>query len=194
MMNYQLYGSKTSPFVRRIRILLENIPYEFKEMNIFEGQDAIDLNKLNPINQIPVLVDGDKKIWDSRQIFNYLNSLHRFQNMDWDDENNLTAIDGSMNAGVTLLMLKRSGININEPYLFINRQRERIDSVLDFLRPYLKDQALKEWNFHTISLYCFLDWALFREIISLEHRPECVDFLEHYKNKKIIELTQIPKV
>jgi glutathione S-transferase len=193
-MNYVLYGSKTSPFVRRIRVILGNIPYDFKEMNIFEGQDAIDLNKINPINQIPVLTDGDQTIWDSRQIFNYLNSIHRFQNMDWDDENRLTAIDGAMNAGVTLLMLKRSGININEPYLYINRQHERIDSVLDHLKPYFMDQGLKDWNFHTISLYCFLDWALFREIIKIDHRPECQSFLECHKNKNILQNTQIPKV
>lgn len=175
-------------------MLLENVPYEFKEMNIFEGQDAVDLNKINPINQIPVLTDGERTIWDSRQIFNYLNSIHRFQNMDWNDENQLTAIDGAMNAGVTLLMLKRSGININEPYLYINRQHERIDSVLDYLKPYFIDQGLKDWNFQSISLYCFLDWAIFREIIKIDRRPECQSFLDVHKNKNILQYTQIPKV
>src|SRR5688572_7794625 len=106
-MSYILYGSKTSPFVRRIRILLENIPYEFKELNIFEGQDSIDLNKVNPINQIPVLMDGTKPIWDSRQIFNYLNARHGFQSLDWEDENLLTAIEGAMSAGISLLLMKR---------------------------------------------------------------------------------------
>src|SRR4051794_32977946 len=121
-MGYVLYGSKTSPFVRRIRLLLANLPHEFKELNIFEGQDAVDLNKLNPINQIPVLVDGDNTIWDSRQVFNYLNSLHRFQNMDWKDENLLTAIDGALSAGVSLLLMKRSGINTQEPIMYVQRQ------------------------------------------------------------------------
>ena len=191
-MGYVLYGSRTSPFVRRIRILLENIPYDFKEVNIFEGQDAIDLNKINPINQIPVLVDGDNTIWDSRQVFNYLNSLHRFQNMDWKDENLLTAIDGAMNAGVALLLMKRSGININEPLMYVQRQKERMESILDFLKPLIMDQGLKSWNFHTISIYCFLDWALFRGMINIEKRPECQAFLETHKNRKIVTSTAIP--
>ena len=40
-MAYTLYGSQTSPFVRRIRILLDQTPYEFEELNIFETEDAI---------------------------------------------------------------------------------------------------------------------------------------------------------
>jgi glutathione S-transferase len=191
-MGYVLYGSKTSPFVRRIRILLENIPYDFKEVNIFEGQDAIDLNKINPINQIPVLVDGNNTIWDSRQVFNYLNSLHRFQNMDWKDENLLTSIDGAMNAGVALLLMKRSGINVNEPLMYVQRQKERMESVLDYLKPFIMDQGLKSWDFHTISIYCFLDWALFRGMINIEKRPECQAFLEMHKNRKIVTSTAIP--
>ena len=191
-MGYVLYGSKTSPCVRRIRILLENIPYDFKEVNIFEGQDAVDLNKINPINQIPVLVDGDNTIWDSRQVFNYLNSLHRFQNMDWQDENLLTAIDGAMNAGVALLLMKRSGINVNEPLMYVQRQKERMESILDFLKPFIMDQGLKSWDFHTISIYCFLDWALFRGMINIDTRPECLTFLKKHKDRKIVTLTAIP--
>jgi glutathione S-transferase len=193
-MGYVLYGSKTSPFVRRIRILLGNIPFDFKELNIYEGQDAIELGKINPINQIPVLVDGETTIWDSRQIFNYLNSFHRFQNMDWQDENTLTAIDGAMDAGVSLLLMKRSGINTNEPLLYVQRQKERIDSILDYLKPYIKDRALKVWNFHTISLYCFIDWAIFRSIISIDNRPECQALLDKYKDQEIVTQTQIPRI
>jgi glutathione S-transferase len=194
MMSYQLYGSKTSPFVRRIRVLLETTPYDFKEMNIFEAQDALELNKINPINQIPVLVDGENTIWDSRQIFNYLKSIHRFQNMDWNDENFLTAIDGAMNAGVSLLLMKRSGIDTDGPFMYVLRQKERMESILDYLKPYLLDKGLKEWNFHTISLYCFLDWAHFRDIISLDHRPEYQHFLQQHQPKSILTLTEIPKV
>lgn len=193
-MSYVLYGSKTSPFVRRIRILLEEIQYEFKEMNIYEGQDAIDINKINPINQIPVLVDGDNTIWDSRQIFNYLNAIHRFQNMDWQDENTLTALDGALNSSTSLLLMKRSGINIDENYMFVVRQKDRIESILDYLKPFITEHASKNWDFLSISLYCFLDWATFRGIISLEKRPECQQFLERYKDKPIVAATAIPKV
>lgn len=192
-MGYVLYGSKTSPFVRRIRIVLDQLPYEFKEINLFEGQDAINLNKINPINQIPVLVDGANTIWDSRQIFNYLNAIHRFSNIDWMDENQLTALDGAMNSGVALLLMKRSGINIDEQIMYVVRQKDRIESILDYLKPYIENEALKNWDFHSISLYCFLDWAIFRGIIKIDQRPECQNFLDTYKNLPSVINTEIPK-
>ncbi len=192
-MAYTLYGSKTSPFVRRLRVLMESTPYDFKELSIFEGQDAITLNKINPLNQIPVLVDGEQTIFDSRVIFNYLNSKHHFQMMDLNEENLLTAIDGAMNAGVSLLLMKRSGINTNEPFMYVQRHKERIESVLDYLKPFIVDRALKTWDFHSMSLYCFLDWATCRDLISIEHRPYCQNFLNHYQEKSILISTQIPK-
>lgn len=193
-MDYTLYGSQTSPFVRRIRILLDQMPYDFKEFNIFETDDSIELNKINPINQVPAFQDGENVIWDSRQIFNYLNALHRYQNMDWNDENRLTAIDGAMNSGVSLLLMKRSGINIGEPYMYVVRLKDKIDSILDYLKPFIEGDAMTNWNFHTISLYCFLDWAQFRGILKLDHRPECQAFMNKYKDLPIIVKTQIPKV
>lgn len=193
-MSYTLYGSQTSPFVRRIRILLENIPYSFKEINIFDAEDTIELTKVNPINQLPALQDGETTIWDSRQIFSYLNNLHRFQNMEWSDENMLTAIEGATSAGVAILMMKRSGINIDEPYMVVVRHKDRMESILDYLTPYIKGDGLKEWNFISVSLYCYLDWAVFRGLLKIDKRPECQAFLDHYKNLPVVKATEIPKV
>ncbi len=193
-MSYTLIGSQTSPFVRRLRILMENIPFEFKELNIFETEDAITLNKINPINQVPVLLDGDQKIWDSRQIFNYLVTKHKLTQLNLDQQNTLTAIESAMNSGVALLLMKRSGMNIDEPFMYINRQKERIDSVLDYLKPYIQNEGLSDWNFITITLYCFLDWGTFRGILNLDNRPECKLLLTTHSNRTIVQKTQIPKV
>lgn len=193
-MSYILIGSKTSPFVRRIRMLMENLDYELQELNIYETEDSLALNKINPINQIPVLMDGDQKIWDLRQIFNYLNILHKLHNMSWEDENTLTAIEGAMNSAVTLLLMKRSGMKTDEPYMYINRQKERIESVLAYLKPYIEKDGLNEWSFITMTLYSFIDWAAFRELISLKDYPECQKFLEAHQNRPIVKETEIPKV
>lgn len=192
-MSYTLYGSRPSHFVRRIRMVMENIPFTFDEMNIFETEDAIKLNKINPVNQVPVLMDGDVRIWDSRQIFYYLNRKHNLCKLSLEDENTLTAIEGGMSAGVTLLMMKRSGLNIQEPYMVVTRQKERIESVLDYIKPYLMDQGLKEWNFITISLYSFLDWAIFREVAQFDHRPEVAKFLSTHAHRPIVKQTD-PRV
>jgi glutathione S-transferase len=193
-MNYTLYGSLPSPFVRRIRMLMENIPFDFKEINIYEKPGSEILKKINPINQIPVLVHGEKTIWDSRIIFNYLNEKHQFETMDWEDENRLTAIDGALNAGVALLLMKRSNIDINQDFMIVNRHKERIESILDYLEPYVENEAMKNWNFNIMSIYSFLDWGLFREILDLSHRPLFEKFMEIHRSRPIVQSTQIPKV
>lgn len=194
IMTYTLYGSQTSPFVRRLRMLMQDLPYEFQEMNIFEGQDAVLLNKINPLNQVPVLKHGEKTIWDSRQIFQYLNQIHGFESLSWEDENLLTAIEGAMASGIALLMMKRSGMNIEENFMYINRQKDRIESVLDYLKPWLSSKASHEWSFSAMSLFSFLEWAMFRSIISIDKRPECQKFLESHSQRPEVTATQIPKV
>lgn len=191
-MNYTLYGSLPSPFVRRIRMLLEGIPYEFKDLNIYETADAVELGKINPVNQIPVFQDGERTIWDSRQIFYYLNQRHKLQNLDWDDENLLTAMEGAISAGVALLLMKRSGIDVKEPYMYVQRQRDRIESVLDFLKEYLASERSKSWDFHAMTLYSFLDWAKFRQLAFFDARSECEEFLAAHSHRLIVKQTAIP--
>ena len=173
-------------------MLLEDIPYEFKELNIFEEPGASVLKKINPINQIPVLDDNGTVIWDSRQIFNYINSQHQLQKMDWEQENLLTAIDGAMNAGVSLLLMHRSGIDKTSDIMYVKRQRERIYLILDFLQEQIAQKNIgATWNFHTMSIYAFLDWAQFREIVDIKDRKILLDLFQTYCNKEIVLKTKI---
>jgi glutathione S-transferase len=170
---------------------MEPLSYEFKEIDIFNEAGATFLKSHSPINQIPVLVYGEQKIYDSRQIFNYLNLMHKMHNMDWNDENQLTAVEGAMNSAVSLLMLKRSGIDIDSSMMFIERQKQRIVSVMDHLKPYLMKEGQQEWNFMTMSLYAFLDWAQFRNLYQLTEADQI--FLDSHKNRSIVNLTSIPR-
>ncbi len=189
-MSYVVIGSKPSPYVRKIRLLLESLPYEFRELNIYDGVDGVELNKVNPINRIPVLLDGEKTIWDSRQIFNYLNQKHQIFATDWNDENLITAVDGLLDAGVVLALMKRSGMNINEPYMYIQRQKDRIDSILDYLSSgYLKSEKSHHWNFVSISLLSFIDWAIFRELVDFSGRQEFIEFFNRFKDRPSVIAT-----
>jgi glutathione S-transferase len=185
-MAYELYGSRTSPFVRRLRILMENIPYEFREIDIYSEHARI--NKLNPVNQIPILIDGPQTVWDSRQVFSYLNEKHKLQVMSWDDQNKLTAIDGAMSAGVAWFLMRKSGIDMSADLLYVMRQSDRIKSVLTYCEQFVND----DWNYFTISLYCFLDWASIRKIINLDDYPQYHAFLKKHASKAVVQKTEIP--
>ena len=68
----KLYGSTTSPFVRRLRLWLANVEHEFINMQIFSGPDRELLASMNPTLKIPMIEDDGKVIYDSRVIFRYL--------------------------------------------------------------------------------------------------------------------------
>ena len=67
-MSMTLYGSLTSPYVRRVRILLENIDYEFKNTNVYDDTQRAEFSAISPLRKLPVLVDGDTPIFDSAAI------------------------------------------------------------------------------------------------------------------------------
>ncbi len=69
----KLIASPTSPFARKVRIVLaeKNIPFEFI-VDIPWNADT-DVPKFNPLGKIPVLVlEGGETLYDSRVIVEYL--------------------------------------------------------------------------------------------------------------------------
>ena len=196
-MKYKLIGSVTSPYVRKLHILLQTIaPFEFTAINYLEKDGDEYLRSINPINKIPVLFDGDQMIYDSRVIYNYLAKKHNLKALSIEEENILSAIDGAMDTSINLFSLRRGGLDINDgKNAYIVRQQQRVPMILAHIGPWLSklDPSQKEdWNFVSISAYSYLYWGQFRQIIDLSPFPECQNFLERFKNAKGVAETNIP--
>lgn len=185
----KLYGSTPSPFVRRNRIFLEDIDYEFVAMNIYEKDQREQLSALGPIKQIPILVDGQTTVYDSRIIFRYLNDKYKKENLTIHDENIITMIDACNDAQVFLLMLVRSDIDINQDKLFINNQKNRIVDTLTELDKLASGNEFEQWNFKAICLYSLLDWMEFRELQDLSGYKNLKQFLAKNKDREFVVKT-----
>ena len=112
-----------------------------------------------------------------------------------EEENILSAIDGAMDTSINLFSLRRGGLDLNGSNPFIERQKERPALILEFLRPWVSKLSAKnesDWNFLSMSLYTYLYWGQFREILDLTNEPVMKQFLEDFKNCKGIEETKIP--
>uniref|UniRef100_A0A7N1A856 glutathione transferase n=1 Tax=Kalanchoe fedtschenkoi TaxID=63787 RepID=A0A7N1A856_KALFE len=71
----KLYSYWRSSCSHRVRIALnlKGIKYDYKTVNLSKGENfSPEFSKLNPINFVPVLVDGDTAISDSFAIMMYL--------------------------------------------------------------------------------------------------------------------------
>lgn len=77
----KLYSSKTSPFARRVRVVLREIGLEKDIEEVFVGGSPVDPGSMpvdhNPLGKIPTLIlpDGEA-LFDSRVICRYLSDVY----------------------------------------------------------------------------------------------------------------------
>lgn len=74
-MDRQLFGFTYSSCTHRVRLMLSllDLPYEMKPVHLGKGEHKTpEFLALNPVGQVPVLVERDKKIFDSHAILLYL--------------------------------------------------------------------------------------------------------------------------
>jgi len=187
----KLYGSTTSPYVRRIRLYLAMLAdknntaslYQFVNMDIFSESGRAQLLADNPTLKVPYLVDEEQNIFDSRVIFRYLNKKYTQPELTWREENLLTVIDAVNDSLVSLFLIKRSGLDSTQDHLFFNLQNERVATIICQLNNDVLNSNFEVWNYPTICLFCLLDWADLRELFPFDEFPALTKLIQKYKEQ-----------
>lgn len=179
----KLYGSTTSPYVRRIRMLLANVEHDFISMQIFAGKDRDHLMSKNPTLKIPMLEDGEDIIYDSRVIFRYLAEKYSLPSLTWQQENLLTVIDSINDSLVQLLLLQRSEIHSDDDKLYFKLQDERVTHAFSHLNDAVEQGAFVHWEYPAICLFCLVDWTAFRQLHELNSYPSLLEFVADHKER-----------
>lgn len=165
----QLYGSLTSPYVRKVRILLQEkaIACNFTE----EAPTGEHVRAINPLGKIPALVmDNGKPLFESALVLEYLDTLKdaplipRAGEARWDVLRWHALSSGMLDATVARLMETRKN-DAQRSADFIKRQEEKIAHALDFAEradkgaSYLVDNA---FSLADIAMGVALDYLDFR--------------------------------
>lgn len=170
----KLHGSYTSPYVRHCRIALmsSNLAWEFVET------DYATSAKSSPTQRVPFLIDGETQLTDSTSILFYIAQKTDGVFLESTEQTELYCMTNTvMDTAINLFLLERDGITPdNSDYLM--RQLNRIQSGLIQLSDVISKSQLVE-NTATVRLACFLEWALFRERISLQSDSPLLAFLKH---------------
>lgn len=170
----ELYGSYTSPFVRhcRIALLQTELDCEFIEI------DAIQSAELSPTKKVPLLIDCELQLTDSTSILTHLYELvgEGFLT-DVEDVELYHMSNTVLDACVNLVMLKKFDGITPEKSIYLTRQQQRIESGLVAINDKNFNQALPLTNAE-IRLAAFVDWALFRNLFSLENYPQLQKLLD----------------
>jgi len=144
----KLIGSHTSPYTRKVRIVLaeKKIEYDF----VVESPWAVD-NKVadyNPLGKIPVLVlDDDTALFDSRVIVEYVdnvtpnNKLFPAPNRERIEVKRWEALaDGLCDAAVAALLERKRPAN-EQSADWIERQLAKVTRSLAFMSEELDDKS-----------------------------------------------------
>ncbi|MFT4925001.1 MAG: glutathione S-transferase [Phenylobacterium sp.] len=182
----KLYGSTTSPYVRRLVMWLADEQYQFINIDIFSPKGRILLKEINPTLKIPMIDYDGQVVYDSGVIFRFLCEKLNREKLSWDKENSLTIIDAANDSMVELLLLNRfSKIDTASSKLhFVKLQKERTGQAMKQLNKQVEQAEFEQWDYTAIALYCLLDWVLYREMFDLSAYEGLLSFHQQHADKE----------
>lgn len=184
-----LYGSQTSPFVRRLRLLLQPDQYDFRQVDIFSDSRRAELKQISPLLKLPILQIGETAVWDSRVIFNELMRQGYHPALTLGEENLLTAISDCSDSLIQILLAQRSKIIFPPDSPLYKSHFERVANTLEFLDNQVREGPFSKWNFLAMSLYAMVDWIDFRSLVSLAEYSSLLEFRNGNKNQPRIAMS-----
>jgi glutathione S-transferase len=203
-----VYGTVTSPFVRRVRVVARElkVPYRLVDTTTDEGQAA--LRTRSPIWKVPTVElfteeRTSRVLWDSALIVGELFTrrgpgLFRMPDerrpfTDYIDEAAfMAAVDEVLLALVKRFYLQRDGASV-EGVASLDKDRQRVDSVLGWLESQIEKgswRGLGGFGRAELWLTTALDWIRFREMHPLDAQPKLVSLLDQANGRPTMLATR----
>ncbi len=171
----KLYGTTTSPFVRRVRVVAAEVGVKVELVDTASAAGQVALREISPIRKVPVAVVDGTTLFDSRVIIDWITAHVGFGKLaglrePFREANLVNAIDAAIDATIQLFYLRRDGVAIDgTPYA--TRQLERADAIFAWLGTQLAPDGRgfgEGLGLPEITLVCALDWMEFRSAYSTE--------------------------
>ncbi|HEX7665699.1 MAG TPA: glutathione S-transferase family protein [Polyangiaceae bacterium] len=206
----KLFGHDTSPYVRRVRALLAELGLPFERDTAGWQDPSPCFNEASPVKKVPALEvteNGETLVLlDSKTIaaWVYERALADakpagvtpvIQRTLFDratrfaDENVLTTSDNALDSAIALFLYERDGLK-REDVPMLKRQAARLETCLAALdRVYDGKTTLHDgsFGFVDLSVFCLLDWLVFRKARSPFDFPHLKAFYEaHAKRPSLV--------
>ena len=154
----KLIGSLTSPYVRKVRIVLaeKKIEYEFELDSPWTADTKVP--NLSPLGKIPVLVlDDSTVLFDSRVIVEYLdsaapnNKLTPASNRDRAEVKRWGAVADGISDAAALVFLEKKRPPEKQSEEWITRQESKIILGLEYISGQLGEKAWCTGNHFSLA-------------------------------------------
>ena len=169
----KLIGSTTSPYVRKVRVVLaeKKLDYEFELENVWSAETVIHLS--NPLGKVPCLIMEDgSPMYDSRVIAEYLDTLTPVCKLlppngrDRADVKVWEALsDGVLDAAILVRLEKTLRPQEQQSAAWIERQMGKVHAGLAVMSANLRESPFCKGNHYTladVAVGCCLGWLDFR--------------------------------
>lgn len=181
----RLFGTTTSPYTRKIRILARaaGLDVPLVDTRTEEGADA--LARTAPVGKVPALeldaAHEPRVLPDSGLISSWLWANHAaalraagfdLRPDDWADRERLIVVEGALDAAINRFYLLRDKLPDQG---YVTRQAERVGTTLTALESRMPAFA-RPVTAAALSLGCALDWMAFRAMADVSRYPRLQAF------------------
>ncbi len=168
----KLIGSLTSPYVRKVRIVLseKKIDYEFEVDSPWSPESKVA--ELNPLGKVPVLLlDDSTVLFDSRVIVEYIdsvapnNKLMPESNRERAEVKRWGAVADGICDAAALIYVERKRPEAQQSADWIARQHEKIIRGLEYMSAQLADGNWcmgTHFSLSDVCAACALGYLAFR--------------------------------
>jgi len=173
-----LYGSPTSPYVRRVRVVAHELSLSLDVVDTRTPEGDARLREVTPLWKIPVLqTEGGEDYLDSHSATEFLlrrfgpQPLRSFDASSTRDRNLITVIDGAIDALINVMYVGRDGV-APESSAYLLKQRQRAASAMAWLERACGDSGFgRGFGLPEVALVTTAGWMSFRGTYSIDDHP-----------------------
>lgn len=195
-MAIELFGTLTSPYVRRVRAVAHELSLPVSLVDVSTDDGQTQLREVHPLWRVPAARIDGHLVYDSRVIDDLLVRKHGDEGLapiaadDLETRNILTVIDGALDSLINAFYLARDGV-ADTPYL--GKQRDRAAAALAWLDARVDDVWVgphRRFGLVDISLCTALGWMRFRDTYPIERHPGLMRCFEHHDARPCLAQTR----
>lgn len=203
MASFELFGTTTSPFVRRVRVIAmeKNVPFTLVDINTPDGQAR--LRALSPIWKVPTARFADGVVaLDSRVIIDLLCSdgwaplraMPVQTAARVDEENVVNAIDETLLSLIRRFYLAKDHAPLEAPWHV--KDFARAKNALSWLEGRVREDkyvgafgAGHGFGRAELALFTALQWMRFRKVVDVDQWPRLAAFEKAWRDRPSLAAT-----
>ncbi len=191
-MAIKLFGSITSPFVRRVRVVAQELGVDVNRIDSTTEAGQVAMRAVTPIWKVPVAEFGREVVFDSRVIIDRLlletgpGPLRLVTPVDrWQEANIINTIDAAAEAAINVRYIRLDGVDIAGS-TYLSKQKDRVGSAMAFIAAQLKGVFFSEdkrLGLSEIALLTTLEWMVFRDEFPVRKNADLAAFVDAHQDR-----------